>query len=389
MRESIVSERIPYSKLRVMFDAAQALEKQGHKMVHMELGRPDFSTPQHIVEAAVAALRRGEHHYSPNAGIMPLREAISARYSKDLGLDYNPSSEILVTNGVSEGIFLAMNALLNPGDQILVPDPVWLTYYVDPQMAFAEPISYGLKAKNGYQPDIEELEALITPRTKMIAIVSPSNPTGSLLSRSSIEQICCLAEKHDLIILSDEIYEKVIYPPSKFFSPAMLPGLKERCIILNGFSKYYAMTGWRLGYVLAPWKFLSPMLRYHQYVMSSCATFAQFGAVAALLGTQEPSCAMVEEFHKRRNFIHSEIKKIGLQCDMPGGAFYLFPSIKNTGLEEEEFVQRLLHEAHVVAVPGSSFGHAGKGHIRLSYACSMDDLKVAADSIGTFVKSLR
>lgn len=369
-----------------MFDAAKALEAKGAKLTHMELGRPDFDTPRHIVNAAVDALQRGEHHYAPNAGILPLRQAISKRYSEDFGVNYDPLSEILVTCGVAEGIFLAIKALLNPGEQILIPDPAWLTYAIDSQMALVEPISYKLHPENDYQPDVDEIENLITPRTKMILLVSPANPTGSVLSRESVEKICMIAQKYDLIILTDEIYEKIIYPPAQFFSPLMVSDMKERCIVLNGFSKYYSMTGWRLGYVLAPHKYLSPMLRYHQYIVSGAVTFAQFGAVAALEGGQEPSQKMVSEFNRRRDFMHRSLVQAGFQCALPGGAFYLFPSIKNFGAGEEEFVQKLLNEAHVVGVPGSTFGKGGKGHIRLSYACSMEDLEFAAKNIKEFTK---
>ena len=387
--ESIISSRIPYSELRIMFDAAQALEQQGRSLVHMELGRPDFNTPEHIVEAAVSALRNGKHHYCANAGIPELRNAIAAKYAREYHLEYSPAKEILVTNGVAEGIFLAISALLNPGDQILVPDPVWLNYNVVPVMNFVEPIGYTLSKENNFQPDPDEIESLITPRTRMIVLVSPSNPTGGLISPENSQRIAALAEKYNLIVLSDEIYEKVVYSPATFTSFATLPGMKERTVVVNGFSKYYSMTGWRLGYVLGPSHLINPMLRYHQYALTSVATFAQYGAVAALEGTQEPSIAMVKEFHARRDYFYKELTGMkGFSCDLPDGAFYLFPNISKTGMSGKEMAAFLLEKAGVVAVPGDAFGKGGRGHVRFSYACSLDALKTAVKGMHDALASL-
>lgn len=386
---SLISERIPYSPLRKMFDAAQALEKTGRKMIHMELGRPDFRTPDHIVEAAIQALKDGKHHYCPNAGIPQLREAISRKYSTEMGLDYSPQSETLVTNGVAEGIFLAIKSLLNPGDQILVPNPVWLNYNVVPLMAYVEPVSYSLKEENGFQIDPAELESLITPRTRMLAIVSPSNPTGASLTPKTLQAIAEIADKHDLIVISDEIYEKIVYAPAVFTSITSLPSMKDRTIILNGFSKYYSMTGWRLGYAVGPQKYINAMLRYHQYALTSVSTFSQYGALAALTGDNTPSEHMVKEFQKRRDFFYTKISQIkGFRCACPDSAFYLFPSIKDTGLSGQEMAQMLLEKANVVSVPGEAFGNGGIGYLRFSYACSMEDLEIAAHNITDCINSL-
>jgi len=332
--ESIVAKRIPYSQIRVMFDAAQKLEKQGKKIIHLEIGRPDFNTPEHIVEAAIDALRAGKHHYSPNAGIPELRQAISDKFSSEYNLKYDPQTEVVVSNGVAEGVYVAIHALLNPGDEILIPDPRWVNYDVDAITNFVVPVDYTLLEDSGFQPDPEEIEEKITARTKMILVASPSNPTGGVTRKDVLEKIAELAIKHDLLVLSDEIYEKIVYPPAEHVSIATFPEMKERTILLNGFSKFYSMTGWRLGYVLGPSELVIPILRYHQYMITSTNTFAQWGAVAALKGNQEPSQAMVGEFQKRRDYMHEAINQIpGFQCPKPDGAFYLFPSIKETGMD--------------------------------------------------------
>ena len=376
--ESIVAQRIPYSQIRVMFDAAQKLEKQGRKIIHLEIGRPDFNTPEHIVEAAIDALRAGKHHYSPNAGIPELRQAISDKFSSEYNLEYNPQNEVVVSNGVAEGVYVAIHALLNPGDEILIPDPRWLSYDVDAITNFVNPVGYTLLEDSGFQPDPEEIEEKITGRTKMILVASPSNPTGGVTRKTILERIAELAIKHDLLVLSDEIYEKIVYPPAEHASIATFPEMRERTILLNGFSKFYSMTGWRLGYVLGPSELVNPILRYHQYMITSTNTFAQWGAVTALKGNQEPSHAMVGEFQKRRDYMYEAINKIpGFRCPKPDGAFYLFPSIKETGMDGFRMAEMLLEKAGVATVAGECFGKKGAGHIRISYSNSLDNLKAA------------
>ncbi|NOR14754.1 MAG: aminotransferase class I/II-fold pyridoxal phosphate-dependent enzyme, partial [Candidatus Aminicenantes bacterium] len=247
-------KRLPKQQIRVMFDRAKQMEKEGRNIIHLEIGRPDFDTPEHIVEAAVEALRAGKHHYCPNAGIPELRQAVSQRYSEEYQLNYDPATEVLITNGVAEGVFLAINALLDPGDQVLIPDPRWVNYEPDALINFVEPISYSLYEDNGYQPDPDEIAEKLTPRSRMLILASPSNPTGGVISPEIMEKIAALAVQKDLIVVSDEIYEKIIYPPAQVTCAGVLEGLYERTIILNGFSKYYSMTGWRLGYALAPQK---------------------------------------------------------------------------------------------------------------------------------------
>jgi aspartate/methionine/tyrosine aminotransferase len=370
-----------------MFDAARKLEQQGKEIIHLEIGRPDFNTPQHIVEAAVDALRAGKHHYSPNAGIPELRQTITGKFTDEYQLDYNPNSEIVVTNGVAEGIYVAINALLNPGDQVLIPDPGWLNYNVVALTNFVEPVGYALSEENNFQPDPDEIEDKITPRTKMIILVSPSNPLGSVTSQKALESIAQLANKYDMVILSDEIYEKIIYSPAKHMSIATLARMRDRTLILNGFSKFYSMTGWRIGYVLGPEKLVNPILRYHQYMITSTNTFAQWGAITALSGDQGPSYAMVEEFRERRDYFYQAINGIpGFACIEPEGAFYLFPSVKDTGMDGYQMANLLLEKAGVATVAGESFGRNGAGYIRISYSNSLKNLKAAVAKIEKALK---
>ena len=380
--ESILAQRIPYSGIREMYDAANELERQGKSVIHLEIGRPDFDTPPHIVEAAIDALRSGKHHYAPNAGIPALRQSIAKKYAAEYRLEYNPASEIVVTNGVAEALYLAVHALLNPGDQILIPDPRWINYDVNAITHLVEPQSYSLHEDSGFQPDPDEIEEKITARTKMILLASPSNPTGGVIRREILERLALLVEKYDLIVLSDEIYEKIIYPPAQHVSIATLDGMRDRTVLLNGFSKTYSMTGWRLGFALGPKKFLNPILRYHIFLLTSTNTFAQWGAVTALEGDQTPSFRMVEEFSRRRDYLYGEIQKIpGFRCTRPEGAFYLFPSIKDTGLDGYQMAKKLLNAAGVVTVPGECFGRQGANHIRFSYANSMENLRASVEKM--------
>lgn len=380
--ESIKTQRIPYSQIRVMFDAAKKLEREGREIIHLEIGRPDFNTPPHIVEAAVKALREGKHHYSQNAGIPELRQAIVEKFKNEYRLDYDAETEIIVTNGVAEGVYVSVNALLNPGDQILVPDPAWVNYIPVALTSYAEPVVYSLYEKDNFQPDLEEIKDKISSRTKMIVLVSPSNPTGNVLKPDIVEGVARLAKKHNLLILSDEIYEKIIYAPACHTCVATLEDMRERTLILNGFSKFYSMTGWRIGYVLGPKELINPILRYHQYMITSTNTFAQWGAIMALKGDQGASHAMVEEFKKRRDYLCQEINNIpGFSCLKPDGAFYIFPSVEKTGMDGYQVAQMLLEKAGVATVAGGSFGSKGTNNIRISYANSLENIEKAVIKI--------
>ncbi len=388
--DSLISDRIPYSEIRKMLDAATELEKQGRKVVHMEIGRTDFDTPRHIKDAAIKALNDGKVHYCPNAGIMELREAVSEKYANEFGLSYSPATEIVVTNGVAEAIYIAISALLNPGDQILIPDPAWLNYGVVPLTHLIEPVPYTLRMENDFQPDIGEIASLITPRTRMIALVSPSNPSGVCIKPGYLEKIAELAVKHDLLVLSDEIYEKIVYAPAEHVSIATFPGMRERALVLNGMSKFYSMTGWRIGYVLGDKKHMNPILRLHQYLLTSCNTFAQYGAVEALRGSQEEPRAMLAEFARRRDYLCKAMAAVpGVRFVEPDGAFYLFLDVRNLGLTGYEAAQALLEKAGVVTVAGESFGRNGAGFIRLAYSTSLDDIKVACAAMRQYFSGVK
>jgi aminotransferase len=284
---------------------------------------------------------------------------------------------------------VAIHALLNPGDEILIPDPRWLSYDIDAITNSVDPVDYTLLEDIGFQPDPEEIEEKITGRTKMILVASPSNPTGGVTRKDVLERIAELAIKHDLLVLSDEIYEKIIYPPAEHVSIATFQDMRERTILLNGFSKFYSMTGWRLGYVLGPSELVNPILRYHQYMITSTNTFAQWGAVTALKGSQEPSHAMVREFQKRRDYIYEAINQIpGFRCPKPDGAFYLFPSIKETGMDGFRMAKMLLEKAGVATVAGECFGKNGAGYIRISYSNSMDNLREAVRKIESVMSKI-
>jgi aspartate/methionine/tyrosine aminotransferase len=365
------------------------MEDEGRRIIHLEIGRPDFDTPPHIVEAAVRALRGGKHHYTANAGIIELRKAVHDKYLREYGLEYDPETEIVITNGVAEGVFLALNALLDPGDQVLIPDPRWVNYEPDALAALAEPVSYGLYAESGFQPDPDEIGGRITNRTRMIVLASPSNPTGGVIGPEVFSRLAELAVAHDLIVVSDEIYEKIVYPPALHICAATLEGLRDRTLVLNGLSKFYSMTGWRIGFVLGPRRLLGDILRYHQYMITSTNTFAQWGAVTALEGDQGPSRAMVEEFRKRRDYFAGAVDRLsGFSCGCPDGAFYLFPSISETGLSGIEMAEMLLEKAGVATVAGEHFGRRGEGHLRLSYASSMESLRQAVDAIASLTANL-
>ncbi|MGD0308166.1 MAG: pyridoxal phosphate-dependent aminotransferase [Acidobacteriota bacterium] len=386
--ESIKMQRIPHSAIRLMVEAAERMERQGREVIHLEIGRPDFDTPPHIVEAAVNALRAGKHHYCPNAGIPELRRAIAGKFADEYRLEYNPGTDIIVTNGVAEAVYLSIGALLNPGDQVLIPDPGWLNYEANALTALVEPVSYTLSAANLYQPDVSEIESRITGRTKMIILVSPSNPVGSVTKPQVLQALAALAVKHDLIVVSDEIYERIIYPPARHNTIARLPGMKERTLLLNGFSKFWSMTGWRLGYVLGPKEMIDPMLRYHLFMLTSANTFAQYGAVAALTGDQGPSLAMVATLKERRDYMAPAVNGIpGFSCLMPEGAFYVFVDARPTGLDGYRLSNLLLEEAGVVTVAGECFGRNGAGHIRLALTCPIDKLRRAVANMTHVMQS--
>lgn len=377
IRQSERMKNAPLSNIRNIIAYADRLEREGRSVIHLELGEPDFNTPAHIVDACKKALDNQEVHYGPITGTLELRRALS-RHCTRYGLEYAPE-EILVSTGVVHGVFLSMLAYLDPGDEILVPDPGYLIYFADPHIAQAKPVSYPLREENHFQLDAATLEALVTPRTKAILICSPANPCGSVLNRDSLAAVADLAIRHNLLVLSDEIYSDMTYDGPMPPSIASLPGMRERTIVLNGFSKYYAMTGWRLGYMLCPVELLDPIMRLSFYSIACPTTFIQSAGIAALEGDEGPSQDMLAEYRRRRDFMVEAVNAMpGCRCRRPEGAFYIFANIEGTGLDADTFCTRLLEETGVTVTPGTVFGDEGKGFIRISYANSLENLQEAA-----------
>ncbi len=367
---------------------ARALEAQGRSIVHLQLGEPDFDTPAHAREAAKRALDEGQTHYAPFAGIPALREAIAVDVSARKGFHADPSQAFVTVGG--KGVMLyAILGLVDPGDEVIVPDPGYPIYESLTRFVGATAVPIPIRMANDFRLDVNELASLVTPRTRLLIINSPANPTGGVLTRGDLEAIAALAIRHDLWVLADEIYGRILYDGAEHVSIASLPGMAERTIVLDGFSKTFAMTGWRLGYAIVPPSLVGT---YGQLIINtvSCApTFAQVGAVAALSGPQDDVDAMVVEFRARRDLIVGGLNEIpGIRCATPVGAFYAFPDISGTGLSGAELAERLLHEAGVCVLAGTAFGGYGGDHIRISYATSRANLTEALGRIRGFVDGL-
>jgi aminotransferase len=369
-------DAIPFSDIRRVLERATALERAGRKILHFEIGRPDFDTPAPIKEAAIQALRDGQVHYSSNYGIPSLRAAIAEKLERENGLHYRPEDEIIVTVGANEAVGAAFLALLDPGDEVIVPDPAWLHYRWCAQLCGAKVVPVPCLAENEFVPDLATVASAITPRTRLLVVNSPNNPTGAVYPRALMQGLADLAKQHDLLVLADEIYERMVYGDARHTSLASLPGMWERTLTVNGLSKAYSMTGWRLGFVAAPRPLSDLMIRVHQYTVSGATTFAQFGAVEAYTGDQGVVDEMVASFDRRRRILVDGLRTIrGITCPEPRGAFYAFPRVTGTGRSSTELAEVLLEEAGIAVVPGDAFGDAGAGHIRFSYAASDDDLR--------------
>ena len=382
-------EHMPFSGIRVVMEKATQMDARGEHVIHLELGRPDFDTPQVIKEAAYKSLENGNVFYTSNYGSMELRTAVAEKLRVENNIHYDPS-EILITVGVGEGTFNAFGAYLEEGDEVLIPDPVWLNYIHVPEYFGAKAVPYTLKQENDYQIDMEELESKITDRTKMVVIISPNNPTGGVLGRETLEKLADIAIRHDLYVISDEIYEKLIFDGEKHISIASLPGMKERTITLNGFSKAYSMTGWRLGYMAAPKDIISASVRLHQHINTCASSFVQEAGITALKQAGPDVQKMLAEYQRRRDYVVEAINQIdGLSCNKPKGAFYLFINIKELGKSAMEMAEYFLEEAKVAMVPGTAFGAAGEGYLRLSYASSYENLVEACARIKAAVEKLR
>lgn len=382
-------EALPFSGIRAVMEKATKMQQAGENIIHMEIGRPDFDTPEKIKQAANESLKAGHVFYTSNYGTPQLREAVTVYEREKNGNEYDPS-EVLITVGVGEATFAAMDAFLEEGDEVLVPNPVWLNYIRVPTSLGAKPIDYHLTEKNNYQIDFEELEGKITDRTKMIVIVDPSNPTGGVFSRETLEHLAEIAIKYDLIVLSDEIYEQLTYDGEKHVSIASLPGMKERTIKLSGFSKAYSMTGWRLGYMCAPKEVISACVCVHQYTVTCASSFVQDAGVTALYDCDDDVEAMRQEYQERKNYVVKALNAIeGVTTNDPKGAFYIFVNIKSFGKTSYEMAEYLLEEAKVALVPGSAFDSEGEGYLRISYATGMDELKEACERMKNALDALR
>lgn len=380
---------LPFSGIRAVMEKATKMQQAGEKVIHMEIGRPDFDTPQKIKDAAYKSLQNGNVFYTSNYGTSAIRKAIAEWENKKNHVDYE-AENVLVTVGVGEATYAAMAAFLQEGDEVLVPNPVWLNYIHVPSSLGATPVTYSLKEENDYQIDFEELESKITERTKMIVIVDPSNPTGGVFSEETLKRLADIAIKNDLLVISDEIYEQLTYDGTKHICIASLPGMKERTIKLGGFSKAYSMTGWRLGYMCAPVEVIKACVRVHQYTITCASSFVQEAAITALNDCDDDVEAMRKEYQRRKDYVVKALNEIdGISCNNPQGAFYIFVNIKELGKTSMEVAEYLLDTAKVAMVPGSAFGSEGEGYIRLSYACSYEDLVEACARIKDAVAALR
>lgn len=382
-------ESLPFSEIRAVMEKATKMQQAGENVIHLEIGRPDFDTPEKIKEAAYESLKAGHVFYTSNYGIPALRKEIAKWETEHHGVQYD-ADEVLVTVGVGEATYASMAAFLEDGDEVLVPNPVWLNYIHVPSSLGAVPVTYNLKEENNYQIDMEELESKITDRTKMIVIVNPSNPTGGVLSRETLEKLSQLAIKNDLLVVADEIYSQLVYDDTKHVSIASLPGMKERTITLGGFSKAYSMTGWRLGYMCAPRGIIAACVRVHQYTITCASSFVQEAAVTALRDCADDVEAMRQEYQRRKDYAVKALNEIdGISCNDPQGAFYIFVNVKSLGMSSMEVAEYFLEEAKVAMVPGSAFGSEGEGYLRLSYACSYEDLQEAIRRIKDAVEKLK
>lgn len=385
MPRDFIAKRVAELKpsgIRKFFDIVATMDD----VISLGIGEPDFTTPQPILEAGIEALRQGETHYTSNAGIYGLREAIADMLDEKYQVDYDPADEIVVSVGVSEALYLALTAVINPGEEIIIPTPCFVSYQAEVILAGGVPVEVPGTLENGFQPEPDLIEKAITPRTKAIFIGFPNNPTGAVATRENLEAISRIAEEHDLLVISDEIYDSLVYDVDHICF-ASLPGMKERTITLGGFSKSFAMTGWRVGYAAAPAPILKGLVRVHQYTVMSAPTVSQLAALAAVQQGANYAEEMRQKYDRRRKLIVTRLNEIGLETFMPQGAFYAFPKITSSGLDDETFAQRLLEEEKVAVVPGSAFGAGGEGHVRCSYATKYEQIEVALDRIEKFMRS--
>ena len=374
------------SGIRKFFDLVAEMPEA----ISLGVGEPDFDTPWHIRDEGIYSLEKGRTFYTSNAGLKELKQEICNYIQRKLDITYNYNSDVIVTVGGSEAIDIALRAMINPGEgeEVLIPQPSYVSYEPCAILAGAKPVIIELKNENEFRLTAKELEDAITDKTKILVLPFPNNPTGAIMERKDLEAIAEVIEKHDLFVISDEIYSELSYN-EEHVSIACLPGMKERTILINGFSKAYAMTGWRLGYACGPANIITQMVKIHQFAIMCAPTTSQYAAVEALRNGDEDVKEMREAYNQRRRFLMHSFKEMGLECFEPFGAFYVFPCIKEFGMTSEEFATRFLNEEKVAVVPGTAFGDCGEGFLRISYAYSLENLKVAIDRLRRFVEKLR
>ena len=374
------------SGIRKFFDIV--VEMNDPEVISLGVGEPDFDTPWHIRDEGIYSLEKGRTFYTSNAGLKELKIEISKFLDRRYGLKYDSTNEILVTVGGSEGIDIAFRSMLDPGDEVLIPEPCYVSYLPCARLAGGVPVTIELKAEHDFRLTAEQVEAAITPKTKILVLPFPNNPTGAVMEKKDLEAIAEVVKKHDLFVLSDEIYSELTYLDNHV-SIASLPGMKERTIVINGFSKSHAMTGWRLGYACGPKEIIGQMLKVHQFAIMCAPTTSQYAAVSALRNGDKDVAMMREQYNQRRRFLLHRFKEMGLECFEPFGAFYIFPCIKEFGMTSDQFATELLKAKKVAVVPGTAFGNSGEGFLRISYAYSLEDLKVALGRIEEFINDLR
>ncbi len=373
------------SGIRKFFDIVAEMPEA----ISLGVGEPDFDTPWKVRDEAIYSLERGRTFYTSNSGLKELRIEIADFLDRHYGLKYDPITEMLMTVGGSEGIDVALRAMLDPGDEVLIPQPCYVSYEPCTILAGGVPVPIDLKEENDFRLKPEELEAAITDKTKILIMPFPNNPTGAVMEKEDLEPIVELVKKHDLFVLTDEIYAELSYTTTSHVSIASFPGMKERTIYINGFSKSHAMTGWRLGYVCAPEIIIQQMTKIHQFAIMCAPTTSQYAAVTAIRDCDDDVANMREEYNDRRRYLLNRFKQMNLKCFEPFGAFYVFPSVAEFGMTSEEFCTKLLKEKEVAVVPGTAFGESGEGNVRISYAYSLENLKKAMDRIEDFIKELR
>ena len=386
MRYSLskIVEDIKPSGIRKFFDIVSEMKDA----ISLGVGEPDFETPWHIRDEGIYALEKGKTFYTSNAGLKALREEISNYLRRTQNVSYNPLSEILVTVGGSEAIDIGLRAIINPGDEVIIPQPSYVSYEPCAVLAGAKPVIIKLNAQNNFRLTAKQLEDVITEKTKVLILPYPNNPTGAIMEKADLEAIVEVIKKHDIFVMSDEIYSELTYK-DEHISIASLDGMKERTILINGFSKAYAMTGWRLGYACAPEPIVKQMTKIHQFAIMCAPTTSQYAAVEALKNGDDDVKMMRQSYNQRRRFLLKRFEEMGLECFEPLGAFYVFPCIKEFEMTSEEFALKFLEEEKVAVVPGTAFGECGEGYLRISYAYSMDNLKLAIDRLEHFVNKLR